>query len=94
MAKKAEAVSLTPGSRYVVTSLGNRDRVLVTRGTFRGYTAVGNVDGLCIELDRSHKGLRGKVRVLPSHMILSIDIIDAVRPKPQAPEENVGHYYR
>ena len=94
MAKKAEAVSLTPGSRYIVASLGTRDRVMVTRGTFRGYTVVGNVDGLCIELDRSHRALRGKIRVLPSHMILSIDIIDAVRPKPQAPEENVGHYYR
>lgn len=94
MAKKAEAVSLTPGSRYVVTSLGNRDRVMVSKGIFRGYTVVGNVDGVCIELDGSHKGLGGKIRVLPSHMILSIDIIDAVRPKPQAPEENVGHYYR
>ncbi len=94
MAKKAEAVSLTPGSRYVVTSLGNRDRVMVSNGLFRGYTVVGNVDGVCIELDASHKGLKGKIRVLPSHMILAIDIIDAVRPKPQVQEENVGHYYR
>ena len=94
MAKKGEAVSLVPGSRYIVTSLGNRDRVMVTKGTFRGYTVVGNVDGLCIELDKSHKELKGKIRVIHSHMILSIDIIDAVLPKPQAPEENVGHYYR
>jgi hypothetical protein len=94
MARKAEAVALTQGSRYIVTSLGNRDRVMVSKGKFRGYTVVGNVDGLCIELDNSHGALKGKVRVIPSHMILSIDIIEAAIPKPQAPEENVGHYYR
>jgi len=94
LAKKVEAVSLTVGSRYVITSLGNKDSAIITRGTFRGYTVVGNVDGVCIELDRSHKGLSGKVRVLPSHMILSIDIIDAARPKPQAVEESIERYYR
>ncbi len=94
MSKKAEAVSLTPGSRYIITSLGNKDRAIITKGTFRGYTVVGNVDGVCIELDRSHRGLKGKIRVLPSHMILSIDIIDAARPKPQAAEESIERYYR
>jgi hypothetical protein len=94
MAKRSEAIALTPGSKYVISSLGDRDRAIVTKGTFRGYTVVGNVDGVCIELDASHRGLRGKIRVLPSHMVLSIDIIEAARPKPPAPEENVGHYYR
>ena len=94
LAKKVDAVSLTNGSRYIITSLGNKDRAIITRGTFRGYTVVGNVDGLCIELDQSHKELKGKLRVLPSHMILSIDIIDAARPKPQAAEESIERYYR
>jgi hypothetical protein len=94
MAKKAEAVSLTNGSRYIIVSLGGRDRSLVTKGIFRGYTVVGNVDGVCIELDGSHKGLKGKIRVLPSHMILSIDIIDAAKPKPQVLEVSIERYYR
>jgi len=94
MAKKPDAISLTNGSRYIITSLGNKDRSMVTKGIFRGYTVVGNVDGVCIELDKSHGGLKGKIRVLPSHMILSIDIIDAARPKPQVQEESIERYYR
>ncbi|MBM4248898.1 MAG: hypothetical protein FJ149_05605 [Euryarchaeota archaeon] len=94
MTRKPEAVSLTNGSKYIITSLGNKDSAIVTRGTFRGYTVIGNVDGVCIELDGSHKGLRGKVRVIPSHMILAIDIIDAARPTPQVTEESIERYYR
>ena len=94
MARKPDAISLTNGSRYVITSLGNKDKAIITKGIFRGYTVVGNVDGVCMELDSSHKGLRGKIRVLPSHMILSIDIIDAAQPKPQVQEESIERYYR
>lgn len=93
MTKKPDAVNLTNGSRYVVTSLGNKDAAIVSRGIFRGYTVVGNVDGVCIELDSTHKGLKGKIRVVPSHMILAIDIIDAARPTPQVPEESVERYF-
>jgi hypothetical protein len=94
MTRKPDAITLTNGSRYEITSLGNKDRALVTKGIFRGYTVVGNVDGVCIELASSHKGLKGKIRVLPSHMILSIDIIDAAQPKPLVPEESIERYYR
>jgi len=94
MAKKVDAVSLTNGSRYTITSLGNKDRAMITKGIFRGYTVVGNVDGVCMELDGTHRELKGKIRVLPSHMILSIDIIDAARPKPQVAEESIERYYR
>ena len=94
MAKKVDAVSLTYGSRYIITSLGNKDRAMITKGLFRGYTVVGNVDGVCMELDGTHRELKGKIRVLPSHMILSIDIIDAARPKPQVAEESIERYYR
>jgi hypothetical protein len=94
MAKKVEAVTLTNGSRYIITSLGNKDRAIITKGIFRGYTVVGNVDGVCMELDATHRELKGKIRVLPSHMILSIDIIDAAQPKPQLVEESIERYYR
>ena len=94
MAKKQDAITLTNGSRYVITSLGNRDKALTTSGIFRGYTVVGNVDGVCMELDSSHVKLKGKIRVLPSHMILSIDIIDAAKPKPLVQEESIERYYR
>lgn len=94
MAKKLDAISLTSGSRYIIMSLGNKDKAITTKGLFRGYTVVGNVDGVCMELDATHKALKGKIRVIPSHMILSIDIIDAAQPKPQLVEESIERYYR
>jgi len=92
--KKPDAIVLTPGSRYEVRSLGAKDEPFVTRGTFRGYTQVGNIDGLCIELDATHKELRGKVRVIPSHMVMTIDIIAAAPAKAAVPEESIERYYR
>ncbi|MCK5562455.1 MAG: hypothetical protein KAJ51_17775 [Thermoplasmata archaeon] len=74
MADKEE-ILLTKGSKYQITSLGSRDEPTVSTGTFIGYTAIGNVDGICLELDKVHKKLKGKVRIIPSHIILTIDII-------------------
>ena len=45
-----DRLKLTPGSRYRVTSMMTRDEPLVTEGTFRGYTMVGNIDALMMDL--------------------------------------------
>ena len=92
--KKPDAIVLTPGSMYEIRSLGAKDEPIVTKGTFRGYTQVGNIDGLCIELDASHKELKGKIRVIPSHMVMALDIIAAAPAKAAVPEENIERYYR
>ena len=74
--KDDDEIRLIEGSEYEVQSLGSREAPLVTKGIFRGYTMVGNhAEALCIELGSSHKKFEGKIRVLPSHMILAIDII-------------------
>lgn len=80
MAKKDEKkkqIVLTVGSQYRVKSLESREHPLITHGKFLGYTPIGGDDGLCIELDDSHKDLAGRTRVIPSHMIIAIDIIKA-----------------
>lgn len=74
-----EKIQLTVGSRYKIASMESRDKPLITRGIFRGYTLIGDIDSLCMELDGSHKGLKGKIRVIPSQMIISIDIISAAK---------------
>jgi hypothetical protein len=74
--KDEDEIRLIEGSEYEVQSLGSRENPLVTKGIFRGYTMVGiHAEALCIELGSSHKKFEGKIRVLPSHMILAIDII-------------------
>ena len=76
MAKKNN-LQLTEGSTYKITSLGARDTPVVSSGTFKGYSVVGNMDAICIELDKSHEKLLGKLRIIPTHMIMHIDILKA-----------------
>jgi hypothetical protein len=85
-------VQLTLGSKYHVRSLASREAVLETRGTFRGFTSVGSIDGLAMELDASHSDLKGKLRVIPSHMVLSIDILEAAKKDDEVKEDLSMHY--
>lgn len=92
-AKKDEPpVHLTLGSKYHVRSLASRESVQETRGTFRGFTSVGSIDGLAIEMDETHKELKGKLRVIPSHMVLSVDILEAATTEAEAKDELSMHY--
>jgi len=75
--KDKEAIVLSVGSKYRIKSLEARDKPLVTSGIFLGYTAIGHDEGMCIELDALHEDKVGKVRVIPTHAIVSIDIIEA-----------------
>lgn len=68
-----EAPSLTLGSKFRVVSLQDRDHSLETVGKFRGITTVGSIDAVALETDD------GKIRVIPSHTVLSIDIVEAVK---------------
>ena len=74
---------LTKGSKYRISSLESRDHPLVTNGTFMGYTAIGHDDGICVQLDDTHKGDAGIMRVIPTHMIICIDVIQAAKAKEQ-----------
>jgi len=68
-------IVLTKGSRYRITSMETRDKPLITHGVFKGYAAVGPDDGFCIELDASHAELAGRIRIIPCHMVISIDVV-------------------
>jgi len=77
--KTDNEVVLTTGSQYRVKSLESRDNPLITHGEFIGYTAVGHDEGLCMKLDKSHKDMEGRIRIIPLHMIVCIDIIKSVQ---------------
>ena len=84
-------VVLTKGSRYRITSMETRDRPLLTHGVFRGYAAIAPDDGICMELDASHAELAGKVRIIPSHMIIAIDVVEQAEEKRE--KEKPGTMY-
>lgn len=90
---KEERVQLTLGSRFQIRSLGSRDEVLVTRGTFKGVVSVGAADGIAMELDDSHEDLAGKIRVIPSHVILAVDIVEAKEPDADHRSEETHIHY-
>jgi len=72
-----ETFILTKGSKYRVVSLETREKPLVTHGIFKGYAAIGHDEGICLELDESHKESKGRMRIVPTHMILAIDVIES-----------------
>lgn len=89
--KRRSGMTLTPGSTVQVRSGDKGEDPLVTTGTFRGYVGLGSGDqALSIELDESNgKEAKGRIRLIPSAMILSIDILHHVKPEEEkkAPEQ-------
>lgn len=95
MTRKAsppEEISLTLGSKYRVLSLGSREEVITSRGTFKGIVSIGTIDGMAIELDDSHEDMKGKLRVIPSHVVLAVDILEAAAREEAAKEDLNVHY--
>jgi hypothetical protein len=80
-------IVLTKGSKYRVVSLESREAPLVSHGEFIGYTAIGTNEGMCVRLDESHKEATGRLRIIPTHMIISIDVIKAAEPEKEKSKE-------
>jgi len=79
--KENAQFQLTIGSKYRIRSLESREKPLVSQGTFKGYTAFGHNEAICLELDESHGEGKGRIRVIPSHMVIAIDVLSAAEDK-------------
>jgi len=90
---KEEKMGLTEGSEYKITSLGGRDTVLETEGVFKGFISIGlDETGLLIELSASHGDRAGKIRIVPLHVILLIDILSAKADDKKDDDKGMSHY--
>lgn len=87
-----ELVSLTKGSRYRIESMETRERTKVTKGIFRGYATIGTDDVIVVELDESHQEMKGKLRLIPLHVILAVDVLEHV-PGEATKTEKTGTMY-
>lgn len=84
---------MTIGSNYRIYSLGSRDVMMETKGKFLGIVSIGTIDGLSIELDKAaHADMGGKTRVIPSHMVLAIDVVEQAAAPEESSEEAHMHY--
>ncbi len=97
---KEDKIKLTPGSRYRITSMMTRDEPLVTEGTFKGYTMVGNVDALVMNIASPAKGKgKGKakpkeeLRLIPAQMIIAVDVLTQAEEKEEKEETPSSRYY-
>ena len=86
-------LELTKGSLYKITSLGGRDKSIETEGTFSGFISIG-VDeiGLLMELSKEHGAMKGKIRIIPLHVILIIDVLEAKPNEKIDDEKQFSHY--
>jgi len=80
-AKKSPPIVLTAGSRIRIRSAGSKDDELVSSGLFRGLVSIGGDNSIAIELDDSVKEEKGRVRLVPLNALLSIDVLEAVKPE-------------
>jgi hypothetical protein len=86
-------MELTEESEYKITSLGARDSVLETEGVFKGFISIGvDETGILMELNASHGNMAGKIRIVPLHVILLIDILSAKEDAKKDDDKGMSHY--
>jgi hypothetical protein len=86
-------MELTEGSKYKIISIGARDSVIETEGTFKGFISIGvDETGLLMDLSKSHGKMAGKIRIIPLHVILLIDVLDAKENKIKDEYKGISHY--
>ena len=91
---KKQEMKLTEGSSYRIISIGGRDASIETEGVFRGFANLGiDEGGVLIELSDAHGDMKGKLRIVPLHAILSIDVLDAKETDMKDDLHDAQHFY-
>lgn len=83
---------LTIGSKCVVYSLTAHNSIMKSRGTFKGFVAVGEDTSLWLELDESHGEMKGKTRLIPIGSIAAIDVIEFAEEEEEEDEGEKLYY--
>ena len=93
MNEEKKKMELTEGSEYKITSLGGKDILLETTGIFKGFINIGvDETGLLMELSANHGDMMGKIRIVPLHVILLIDVLSAKENEKKDDDKNMAHY--
>jgi len=93
MNDEKDKMELTEGSVYKITSLGGRDLLLETEGVFKGFISIGvDETGLLMELSKNHGAIAGKIRIVPLHVILLIDVVAVKENSKKEDYKGMSHY--
>ncbi len=93
MPKKDEAVVLTPGSLYKIKSLEAKDKPMETVGIFKGYAAIAHDTAVVMQLEKQLNDEAARIRLIPAHMILSIDVLKAEEEKEETEKDTNAVYF-
>jgi hypothetical protein len=93
MQKRDDALVLTQGSLYKIKSLEARDKPMETVGIFKGYAAVAHDTAIVMELNGPSVEEKGRLRLIPSHMIICIDVLKAEKAKEEKEAESNAVYF-
>ncbi|HEX7393028.1 MAG: hypothetical protein A3K75_06255 [Euryarchaeota archaeon RBG_13_61_15] len=93
MQKRDDAIVLTQGSLYKIKSLEARDKPMETVGIFKGYAAVAHDTAIVMELNGPSAEEKGRLRLIPSHMIICIDVLKAEKAKEEKEAESNAVYF-
>ena len=86
-------LELTEGSKYKITSLGGRDQTFETEGVFKGFISIGvDETGILMQLSKSHGVMAGKIRIIPLHVILLIDVVAVKENNKKEAYKGMSHY--
>lgn len=93
MNEEKKNMELTEGSIYKITSLGSREHVIESEGVFKGFISIGvDETGILMELNESHGALAGRSRIIPLHVLLLIDVLDAKENEKKDDYKGMTHY--
>lgn len=93
MPRRDDAIVLTEGSQYRVKSLEARDKPMETIGVFKGYAAIAHDTAMVMELEKPLGEGKAMLRLIPSHMIISIDVLKAEEEKKAKESEGDSAYF-
>jgi len=65
---------LRKNAKVTVHSLSSKDKVFETEGTFTGYTMLNQFSALIIQLPGKKTKTNENIRLIPEHMVLSLDV--------------------
>jgi len=90
--KQNDNTQLIEDSHYRIKSLSTRNELLTTSGYFMGYIQLGRGQALKIKLDDDNDDDEGSTRIIPCHMITSIDIIEEAEPQEEEDKKRSSYH--
>ena len=91
--KKKPEIELTKGSEYRIYSISGREKMLESEGLFEGYITIGVEEiGMLLRLNEKHNDMNGKIRIIPLHAVLAMDVIEMKQSEDDEEDTEMPRY--